>query len=448
MAATSPAPRPNREKLSVRLRFNKATGYPEIKASHPLPPTEAVVRRLPKPLQTEARSSTYISTHTDLASVIAACKQQQRAIKAADWTKAILSAMHTRSIGRDDYSEVELVAHTGPAFLSMGNHVFQLSAVDLLQTGPRALPALRNSVMAHAKEEATTILEEADLRARDIRAKAQADANRVQRETERARETLNTLREEARSFQIAPAWVRDNGIPHHYYRETYWANGEHARYHLNIHFHAAIRLSTFEFTFSRLDNTTNDIIDTHRRTWNARRHHPILVPLSIKINSDGTYSLRELHILKPFKGTMPHIDYGSSCMSIGDAPPTLTSVNHLNTLKACIERVHATVNLSSLLGDWINWHTAFKRAIPPHVRAVIGDRYNAVIVPPPENNPDIPPCRLATIPCDSDEVIPTVDAITMAVPESVTTVDPDYIQPHIRTPEGQTPPELEEEEEL
>jgi len=409
-------PSPNRpQKIGLRITINPTTQNPEFKHTHPLPTAEQAVHYLSEKQRRELNNIISISRFSRLQDAITCCRNANATIKLRDWTRAIIAA--TANNLNDSAAEIEMIAHSGPAYLAIGNTVFHLTATDMLHAGPRALPALRQRVIDDAKTEKDAILSQAKLDAQKIINAAHTESNRINRTLTTAREEIERLRAEASSSPVIPEWVRAAGLPVRYKSFINYET-ERNEFRMEIGFTLPITITSFIYSWEALDSSGTNVMK--QRTWLAlRSSKPLHFAAWLPINIDGSYNARQIHLSQDLGdgrfGVLPHINYGSGCMVFGDAPPTITTLDHMNALIACASRVHSVVNLSSPLGNTLPWHPRVKRLTPRPLWAIIGG-HTGYWHP-----------HLLALPCDDEVIVPP--AITVHLDDEPTA------EPVIEAPE-------------
>lgn len=385
------------EKIYVKISYPKSN-RPAIKCSHTLPPARAILRHLTQEQQNQITRCISVYDFTTCEDLIRDCRYESYNIKirAVDWSAAIAKAI-AENIRTDTGHELEFVAAAGPAYLAIGNSVFELRATDMLHTPVKALPALRKRALADAKVEADALIAKANEDAENTRRAARQDANRVQVELTNSRDEIARIRRDINNMHITPQWLVDAGLPHRYHRnhDPYTMV---TTYTFEIQLLVPITIASFYYdAYNPQTNTTT------RCTWNAIPKRPVTFPIWLKLAPDGKYSFKDMNVDSNFPGTLPHISFESSCMELGDAPTHINSTETLNALITSLSRVHSIVNLSSLLGPVRNWHTVIKRACPRPLWQLIC-RGNAS---------DWSQVR-DTLPCDSS-IILTLDNTPMTI---------------------------------
>lgn len=388
------------EKIYVKISYPKSN-QPAIKCSHTLPPARAILRHLTQEQQEQITRYISVYDFTTCEDLIRNCRYSSYDIKirAVDWSAAIAKAI-AENIRTDTVHELEFVAAAGPAYLAIGNSVFELRATDMLHTPIKALPALRKRVLADASVEADALIAKAKEEAENTRRAARQDANRVQVELINSRDEIARIRRDIDSMHITPQWLVESGLPHRYYRHHNTYTGV-TTYTFQIQLLVPITIASFYYdTHNQQTNTTV------RQTWNAIPKKPVTFPIWLELAHDGKYSFQDMNVDSNFPGTLPHISFDNSCMNLGDAPTHINSTETLNALINSLSRVHSIVNLSSLLGPVRNWHPVIKRACPRPLWQLIHRR----------NSSDWEQVR-DTLPCDSSIILtPDNTPMTMTVP--------------------------------
>lgn len=358
----APGNRP--QKLSVRVKRN-ADGICQVTSTHPLPSTQAVLKHLCKSDQATLRSTIGGSiSFTSLVDSLRLCTD----IKASAWVKAITKAT-AEVLADHETARAELSVVKGPAYLSMGDCLFQLEATDFILSGEKALPALRKRITADAEEEAISIREAAQAQAASLTVAARREAGNLEIQAARSRQELTNLRNQAAQLGVIPAWVRAANLAVRWAPESLY-NSQPCFFVLST---LTLTITHFACTIAKL---VQGQYQHFKRIWKARNHKPLLVPIELGLGlTDGQWEASTTR-LSPLAsdilgGSLPHLDFARACFQIGDAPHAITNLQQLNTVLRGIERTMQEINLDSPLSTWSGWAPAIQRKAPPALAALL-----------------------------------------------------------------------------
>lgn len=186
-----------------------------------------------------------------------------------------------------------------------------------------------------------TVADQTQAEADQILADARADAARIIQAANRELEKAKTER-----CSAFPPFVLPLGVPIRY-------DAYHRRW--LIQFSVTSTLKTIEY---------------QERIATISGARPFTVALWLPLASDFSYSISELRTVDPF--SLPHVDTGSACLALGDAPKKIDTERHYRQLTSSLERALSGIKLDDLYDRQISrWPPRLRAAIPPEVRAVV-----------------------------------------------------------------------------
>lgn len=281
--------------------------------------------------------------------------------KWVDWIGQWLLAKEARKAG----ATYESRALDEGAYLSVGDTLYRLSPVALIRTN-KALAVAKRKAMESVSAERDNILAEAKFNAQGII----ADATKKQKDAE-------AIFLRASSSTPPPSIVYSGGIPAQWdFNKSHWLVGMD----LNI-------IPTgFDFEWDHVEGGELDPVTNRRRrisrkcemSWPAVAQEDPLrgvkANILIPISADGSYALTGIKIAPQSPTQLPHISFSSACLSLGDAPRSLTTLTDYRLLKRSLTRAMARVQLNSLLVFYDRWRDAFLPFVPPDLdKALCGE---------------------------------------------------------------------------
>jgi hypothetical protein len=375
--------------IKIKLRVLRAkNGGCELKTTHTIPRLMPVLRHMPKHVTWFKNHISYNLDSFDLAYGMSRATH----IKAKEWADAITKAIREIECDRQAV-DVELHTLTAPIYIAVGNAVLKAEVMDFLETGNRALPALRKKVIADAKDESDIIIRNAKVQATQIVKEANDKMYQIQREVGVLNQQMSQFRAEASRLGSIPEWIRLAGLTISWESIDDYYQGSLIQ--PSIHFTAQLILKRFVYSYHRMIDGQATLI---KKVWKVVRPITVPIPLKVIISApDGAYDSLNVIVCDSDK-MCPHISNIRSCMEIADRPSKITSVQTLDQLRDGIVRTMEEVNLDSLLVHYSEWHPTFRRKIPKALIPYLKHRTRTldVIEADEEIFPDAEPISLTT----------------------------------------------------
>lgn len=324
----------------VEVKFNSERGGVEVLLPDGgEPPNFGEVSKF-LPLKVAKRLSRSRSRSLTWESISSLAEENQSWIPFQVWADALAEWLIVKEANATGArSEVRAVVQG--AYLAMGTTLFKLSPVDMIPQN-KALAAAKARALSRAKVAGSALMAEART---NVRGMLQAGLER-KKKLEREVEGL-----ERKLVGVLPRWVQDAGIPTRFRMGSWelqisfthklgsiWAGWEVGA--------GRSRLERHELEFP-----VTGVRSIQKLAW-------------MPISPEGSYSLSNL-VLDKICQEMAHMSHSGSCMSLGDAPEKLASVEDCTKLGASLERAMSQMNLQSLLGGMSEVVSQYEDGLPP-----------------------------------------------------------------------------------
>lgn len=267
-----------------------------------------------------------------------------------EWARAISTFLVcAKDYVRETEASYEAEAVLKGGYLAVGDTLYKLDAVEM-----RSLNAARHAISRRltdkAKVEATQLMDDTKRAAGALL--ASMDKERLKLDTDR-----EAFMKEKKT--IIPAWVTENFI--------LCSTTGRADYPLGVCFLLNFKPKQASWQFT--DPTTKR---TAYNRWKMVTDAPSISTLiTVPINpTTGDYSERGIHVSVGFP-VLPHVNRSGSCMSIGDSPKTIKTLNDFYKLRDSFSRVmNEDVALWSLFTNPNEWAANIVYMFDPFLRAV------------------------------------------------------------------------------
>lgn len=250
--------------------------------------------------------------------------------------------------------ETSYLLKAQPATLEVGGKVFKLVPAGEIDVRP-LITRVRRKALAGARVESATIL-----------TKAKTDARLVVSSAENAyaniRAEIETLRREVAS-QL-PQWVKDSQRPAFFRSQTWY-----------VRLLVTCKVKEIRLTVREWNRILywNAIPIDPRINWDANYHEDHKMPLWLRLNPGGRYTLEDVSHGSDGWSTVHTAN--RTCMALQALPPAIKTNNDLINLEAAISRGLQVVNLNSPLSQgWSDYWPDFKAQLPVTVKKwIVGD---------------------------------------------------------------------------
>jgi hypothetical protein len=224
-------------------------------------------------------------------------------------------------------------------YLAIGDTVYSLTSVKD-KTLTNIIDLAKQSGVEQAKIQADTLMKNAHL----------SVAALIQDARDKRQEATRLL-DQAKSKNPPPAWAMcaPIGIPIQF-KNGMW----------EVQFVIDLVLKHFDTYYGSFPKL--------HYVFDALPLQPTKIAMWVPIDTKVDYSVSSIYVDQNFP-TLPHMDHEASCMSMGDNPTKITSINQLTMLKGSVTRCLSRVNLSSLRGGPEDWVKNFSSAIPADLLA-------------------------------------------------------------------------------
>lgn len=338
-----PSPMQARRPQKIRVKIHRGEfGDWSVNSSHAVPPPKLVIEHLPAKVRAHAHA--YWNTRISMDVLIHSTIDR---IKPKLWTNAIAKAT-ALSLSQQDETETELIAVDGGGYLSLGNALFRIDAIDYIEAkASKALPALRRTVLDAAKATAHALVVAGEIKKGEL-----INESQILYQESEARRSVVMASFEAMQRQvnrIIPEWIQESG---------HFVTTVHPSYpHLYICIPLAINIDWWDF---------NGVMGP-RRSVPALVGAPVHLSVCAPLNN--RFSLRDV-MVKPEWPPLPHIT-SYACLTTSDTrlfPEAIKSQANCNQVAAGIQFLSRRVNINSLLSKNKNWNGLFDRFMPPLVK--------------------------------------------------------------------------------
>ncbi len=340
---SAPSGNPTNQKVKLTIKRLPNSRDVDIKCSHVLPSSRDVMQHMDRKTAHHIRNMGHYWDGIGLHGLITACGSN---VRLKHWSEAIIRAIEA-AMG-DEHLTTELMVKTRPAYMVAGNALLKLECVEWIGTGPKALPALRKRIMTDAELEKEHILDLANEAAIGLRRTVTREANEVRRSVDGLRAEAMRLRDEIAQMWTPPQWMRNLDVPIIFLQTIYKI------------------MVSFDCVITRfVAHRSPDILSV----WHGLNRPAFTVPCWVSVTYDNTLCQHgSVHLDSRFRGTLPHMDGGRSCMTMSSAPKSLSSPEDYEQLKIALASAMCEVNLNSLLTGYSSWSAHVKRFIPRTVK--------------------------------------------------------------------------------
>lgn len=320
------------EKVSVSIK-KKDDGNYAIVSSHALPSANVVVDYMTKSERKRVRQNLWMGDSLDIC-----LRNTVPSVSLSSWVKAIIKAITEGIKEHNSSSEAEVLASKEGGFLSFGNLIFRLDAVDYVVGGQRALPVLRKRVIENARAEGRRSIENARRLGNEMIEDANSESLKIMQKLHEARLQLKQI--ERNIGDVPPSWLRGT--------DGLWSNlgNGHARIGLQVPFVLK------EFIY----NTAGG-----KRSWTAKPAPPVSCILWFRYPIQREV-LEGVDISCSIN--LPHINNERFCVDFGQAIAPPTDYYTLMAAAQRIMKIAQVMDMRSPLTSPERWPLSVSAFIP------------------------------------------------------------------------------------
>lgn len=251
-----------------------------------------------------------------------------------------------------DPEPIVLTGNNTPAYLAVGGHLYRLQPTAEVAT-TRALMALRRCITAEAHAEAARLMAEADTNAAALTNEA----------THRLASAQAALEQATRGVRVPPQWAI------HYPLQLVqgrWAIG----------MRCDILFTHLEYKWPVIvPGPGGRNIEVYKfKRWQLNEDAaPFRMLLWQPLDADGQLEVTRC-IVDWASPLLPHINLGSACMGISDAPRAITDAEQMEAYIASVRRCMTVIDYTSPLTHATQWDKRIRDFIPRDLmRALLAD---------------------------------------------------------------------------